>query len=265
MEEAVTTTTKEKPKKQTKLILAIVGIVVLIGGLITGLILSRQKQVVKKEAATSTGVAKIFITPETKVIDVDQTFSANIILDTAGQKISAITVDLGYTYSGTTPPLTATDIQISSNFIVDNRWSFPIKTINAGDGRVQIKIGGLNSSSEGYSTQGEETVATITFKGQTAGSVNATFNSTTTKVTSKTTGEDILLVPNSSGSYTVRGTTETPTPTATATASATPLSVVRSTATPTPVPVPQSGISFPSLISLSLAGVLIIGAVLLAF
>jgi hypothetical protein len=268
-------TVQNKPKSQTKLILVLASVAVLIIGLIAGLLLVRQNQRVSQKAATPTGTAQIYITPETKIIDVNQTFTANILLNTAGQAISALTIDLSYPYSGDNPPILATDVQINSNFIVNDKWNFPIKTINASSGKVQIKIGGLNSSSQGYTTQGEETVATITFKGQAAGAINATFNSASTKVTNKTTGEDILLVPNSSGSYTVRGVstdaTLTPTPSSTTSAqstsspTATAIPAKDTSPTPSPIAAPKSGVSLPTTIGIAAGMLLLVVSMLLVF
>ena len=265
--------TQVKKNKSKEILIAILGTLLLGMGLAVGILLVRQNQQIKEKAATSTGTVKVFLSPETKTVQAGQTFSVNILLDTDGRYISALTLDLSYPYTGDTPPIEAKDVQVSSNLIVSGNWNFPIKTVNSDNQLVQIRIGGLNSSSQGYKTTGEETVATINFKAQKEGSINLAFNPTTTKATDKTTGEDILLTPSSYGSYTVQATTGTATPIATATPSGSETQTPQATRTPipvntptsSPVPAPESGISFPTAIGIGSGILLLIGASMLAF
>lgn len=272
MDPIVTTPTKTNSK--SKLIILILSLVIVIAGAVAGFILVRQNQQIQEKAAVSTGTAKVYISPTTKTIEVGDTFTVNLLLNTAGQYVSAVTLDLSYSYSGSTPPIEATDVQINSSLLTDGSWKFPIKTINDSDGTVQIKIGGLNSSQAGYKTSSEESVATITFKAQEAGVINVNFNSTTTKAMSKDTGSDILLIPDSNGTYTATGETATPTATSTSDsddeddAAATPTATSTSKSwispTPTAVPAPESGVSLPTTIGIGLGGILLVGSLLLA-
>lgn len=261
-----TITSSPKSPFPTKIVLLLVLVAVIIAGAIVGVYLVGRQTKINQKAAISTGVAKIYLSPETKTVKAGESFSVNVLLDSAGQKITAITVDLSYPYSGSTAPLKANDVQISPGLSTDTFWKFPIKTITDEDGRIQIKIGGLNSSEDGYQTQGEEVIATITFKGETAGTANLAFNTTTTKLTNKDTGEDILLTPRSSGLYTVSASQEaTATPTSTPSASPSP-STRRptETITPSPVPVPDSGVSMPTVVGIGGGILFLIGALMLA-
>ncbi|QLG69839.1 MAG: hypothetical protein CH104c_0608 [Candidatus Woesebacteria bacterium] len=261
--------TQSKKNRNKAILITALGTLLLGAGLAVGILLVKQSQQIKEKAATPTGTVKVFLSPETNSVQVGQVFSVNVLLDTDSRYISALTLDLSYPYTGDTPPIEATDIQVSSNLIVGGNWNFPIKTINTDNQLVQIRIGGLNSSSQGYKTTGEETVATINFKAQAAGSINLSFNPTTTKATDKTTGEDILLTPSSYGSYTASGQTTTATPVPTATINNMPTTTTSATphitttpipiATPTPslVPVPESGISLPTVMGIG-GGVLLL-------
>jgi flagellar basal body-associated protein FliL len=269
MDSQIVTPKPVKKSISTKLLILILSLIVIVGGTVAGFILVRQNQQIQEKAATPTGTAKVYLTPETKTVNPNQSFSVNVILDTAGRKITAITIDLSYPYTESTPPITATDIQISSSLTIDQSWKFPIKTINTQDGKVQIKIGGLNSSQTGYQTQGEENIATINFKGVSAGTINMSFNPATTKVTSKDSGEDILLTPSSTGTYTVAGATSNPSANPTSSASPSPSAsasaVPWTSPTPSPIPAPESGVSLPTTIGIASGMVLLIGSILLVF
>ncbi|BCX14495.1 MAG: hypothetical protein KatS3mg088_178 [Patescibacteria group bacterium] len=273
---------QEKKGENKKILIAILGILLLVTGLAIGIILVNQRQEIRKKAVTPTGTVKVFLSPETKNIKEGQAFSVNILLDTAGRYISAVTINLSYSYQEETPPILATDVQVNSSLVVNNNWSFPIKSVNNNtqEKNVEIRIGGLNSSSEGYKTNGEEVIATINFKAQSPGSINLTFNPTTSKVTDKSTAEDILLNPSSSGSYIVTSETppsETPqatfdptNPTPTASPSATivaastsPIPIV--TPTPSLAPIPESGISYPTIINILGSVILLTIAFTIAF
>lgn len=273
-------------KKQNKnILIAILGTLFLVTGLAIGILLVRQNQQIKEKAATITGNPKVFLSPETKTVQEGQTFSVNILLDTSGRYISAITLNLNYSYNEDAPPIVATDIQINSDLVVNNDWSFPIKSVNNNtqDKVVEIRIGGLNSSSQGYKTNGEQVIATINFKAESGGSINLTFNPVTTKITDKSTSEDIALTPSSSGSYLSKSETPqntiTPTPdptttpnlspTASASASATPIKTKNPipivTPTPSLPPTPESGTSFPTVLGIIVGTILLTSAIAITF
>jgi flagellar basal body-associated protein FliL len=283
---------QNKKNETKKIIVAILGTLFLLSGLGVGLILVRQNQQIKEKAATSVGTVRLFLSPETKTVNIDQTFSVNILLDTAGRSISALTIDISYPYEGDSPPITVSDIQINSQLVIDGNWNFPIKTINTENKMTQIRIAGLNSSTQGYKTTGEETVATITFKALSQGSINPSFNPTTTKATEKSTGEDILLVPSSTGNYIsqestttetnsltsaqttnpsptivtknspspTRESTPSPTPKISSTNKATPISI--KSPSPSLMPVPESGFSTPTIIGIGVGVLMLVFSII---
>jgi len=95
-------------------------------------------------------------------------------------------------------------------------------------------------------------------------------------ITRKSDNEDILLIPASTGSFTIAGSqtqvTLTPTPSVRLTTTPTPTTKVSGTPTPTrsttPTPttaqLPDAGVSYPTLFGLGLGILVIVGAVLLA-
>lgn len=281
-------TAQARKSKSKTILISILSTFLLGAGLATGILLVKQNQQIKEKAAQPEGTVKVFLSPDTKTVEIDQNFSVNILLDTGGRYISALTIDLSYPYTGNTPPIEATDLQINSNLVVNGDWNFPIKTINTDNQLVQIRIGGLNSSIQGFKTTGEEVIATINFQAREAGSIKISFNPTTTKATDKSTGDDILLTPSIYGSYTVSApvstetksqptmttmaVTTTPISTLTTSPTITPTATTKTTSraisntetpipalTPTtsPVPMPESGIPYPTILGLS-GGILLI-------
>jgi hypothetical protein len=265
-------------KLPTKLVVVGTVMLVLVLGLIASLFLVRQKQNVKEEAATPTGIVKVFITPETKTVQVGDEFTADILLDTAGQYVSALTIQLEYSYTGDDPPIDATDVQTSTDLMTNKEWSFPVKTTTTTGGKVVIRIAGFNKSTTGFKSTGEEKVATVTFEALSNGKIDATFNSSESRVTSKTTTQDILLIPSSKGTYTAQGGTDataSPTPSGSASpvpsgsaspsSSSTPSGSTTPSGSGSPAPIPVTGSSTPTLIGIGLGALLLIGSAVLIF
>jgi len=261
MDQTTTVVTPKKPTNKKNLVVVIISLVVLVIGLIAGLILIRSQQNVSEKASTSTGVAKVKISPETKTIKVGDSFNADIYFDTGGRSISAITILLTYTYSGSEPPITTEElVKIDSNLVLDGNWNFPIKSVATQNGTVQIKIGGFNKSQSGYTSSGEEPLASITFKGKSAGTITVSFDTSQSKITNKDDGADVLLTPTVTGRYTVEGSTTT---TPTASSSASPSSTATMSATARPIPV--TGIELPTALGIGLGTLLIVGSAFLVF
>ena len=253
-------------KKKMIIILGLIATVIVLGGLIATLLLIPKGQDIREEAAVSGGIAKVFITPETNIINAGESFQASILFDTAGIAMSAITVQLEYLYEGNDPSISATAIQASSTLITDELWAFPVRSISEEDGKGTIKIAGFSGSVSGYQTSGQEVLATITFQGNSPGSITASFDTSASIITSKENENDILLIPQSTATYTISGATAaptqaptvSPTPTSYPTSTPTPLGGAQvSTPTASPSALPISGLSTPTIIGLSLGMILI--------
>ncbi len=241
-----------KPKKNIKktIIFAVVTLIVLSAGIVAGLLLVRQPQDFREKAAVPTGTARIYLTPETKTISAGETFTATILFDTAGIAISGLTVKLEYPYTGDEPPISATSVEINPSLVLDSNWDFPYKNITEEGGAGKIEIAGLSTSTAGYTTDGQENLATITFRGNRSGTINVSFNANESVIASKDAEEDILLIPQSSGTYIVSGGSQTSSPTPTSSPSPSPSSTgtgigttgsASPTATAPPVPVTGVG------------------------
>lgn len=218
-------------------------LILLLAALLAGLYLIRQQQLVGKKAAIPTGTATISLNPETKTVAPGTSFPVQIAFTTAGLPISAVTVDLSYPYTGTEPPITVTNVQLNASLLATGEWSVPFKSFPAENGVQKIKIAAVNTSLGGYTATTETVLGSIIFQGNSPGTITVTFNATESKITVKSTGQDNLLTPASTGVYTVQGVSASPTPTTGVLPSATPRPT-SGQATPTP---PPSGLTCASL------------------
>ena len=246
-----------------------------------------RRQLIIPRAATTTGTALTHLDLESKTITTaGDTFQVNVPFTTGGNPISAVTIELNYSYTGAEPPFTVTTITPNSALTQTGEWSFPIKSFTMSGGAAQIKIAAINTSIAGFSAADETILATVTFKAtNTPGTISVTFNPTSSKITLKATGSDNLLIPTSSGTYVFQSSgSPSPTPTTAAAdptptpttgdggggggdngnpaATPTPRSHARANPRPTAIPtLPVAGNSFPTAV-LAVIGLLflLIGA-----
>lgn len=209
------------------------------------MVLVGQKQLFRKKAAVQGGTAQVRLVPESKTVGVGGTFGVEVRFTPGAEPVSAITVQLNYTYPGSQPPLSVASIVANPQLLGTGYWSMPIKTVTTSGGLVRVRIAAINTSLSGFSSANEEMLATINFRGDVPGTINVTFDAVESKVTLKSTATDTLLIPTSVGTYTVTGEspasptpTGAPSPTPTPTPHPTPTSTPGPTPTPTPTPAP---------------------------
>lgn len=126
--------------KHKALIFGGIGLLLAAIGVIASLVLMNLPQDVRQKAATETGTAQIKISPATATIQPGQSTTATVSFNTAGQVIQGIAVELNYAYSGTVPPMVASEIVVdptmsSSGFACDT------KTITDTVSPVKIEVG----------------------------------------------------------------------------------------------------------------------------
>lgn len=278
------------PADKKKIAVAIFLVLVLVGGFIAGLILVRQRQDIREEAAVPGGEATVRLSPETGSFEVGDSFPVSVSFNTNGIPVSGISVRLRYPYSGTTPELTVSGLTLNSSLLSSGDWSCPTRDVSEENGNVIIDVGCANTSAAGYSTASDVQLFRFNLTVGRTPSVNPvplTFDNNQTVITSESTGEDIALIPSSSGSYTIGGTTTqptaTPTPTGTTTQTTpTPTTAVTSTPTPTstatPTPtstssaqtskggteLPDAGVSLPAIVAISAGALMMLAAFALA-
>lgn len=274
-----------------KVIVALLIIVVAIGGFVAGLVLLRQRQDLREEAAVPTGEAEVSIQPESGSFEVGDTISTSVFFDTANIAISGVAVRLTYPFSGSTPEVTVSSIEVNPSLLGTGDWTCPTQNSTQQGGNVVIDIACANTSAAGFTADTNTLLANVDLRINRAPATSplvVSFDSASSIITRKSNNEDILLIPTSTGTYTIAGagteveatptptTAEevTPTPTSTTTLTPTPTSTVSATATPTPTTstttkggeeLPDAGVPFPTIFGAGLGVLTILGALLLAF
>jgi hypothetical protein len=285
-----------------RVIVVFVIILVAIGGFATGLYLLQERQTITEKAAVPGGEAKVSWAPATGNYNVGDTINATISFTTAGIPASGIAVRAMYPFSGSSPEVSVTGIRINSALLSNGNWTCPTQNASQQGGNIVIDIACANTGASGFTSTSDTLLANIDLKVNKAPSaaLEIKFDPALSVVTRKTDNQDILLIPSSTGKYTIAGAaaentptpttragtaTPTPKPTATTKATATPKPTATSkvTATPTtdagvggvgdtgtvtPTPttstLPDAGVSLPTVFGMGLGIFVILGATLLA-
>jgi len=279
------------PTTAKRTIFAIIVLLVAGAGIIMGLRLMRERQELREEAAVPGGQAQASLFPETGLFGVGDTFPVSIYFNTANIPISGISIRLTYPYSGATPEYVASDIEINSVLLSSGDWTCPTRNVSAEGGAVNIDIACANISASGFSSSTNTLLATFDFTIERTPAVDPLtlrFDPSMSVVTRKSDGQDILLIPTSTGEYSVSGATgptATPTPTTAIDATTTPTQVPTSTVTPTPTTrltptatgsasptstttkggqeLPDAGVAYPTIFGIFIGIISIIGAFIL--
>jgi len=169
----------------------------------------------------------------------------------------------------------ASDISYNTKLVTDGSWEFPYQKIYTSANNIIIELAGVNNTAEGYATQGQEVLATITFQANKPGTITVAFDEEKSVIADKTSSTDILVIPQSQGVYTVLGDPATPTPSAAGTPVATGSAIPTATpatgsgttvgnTSPTPSPIPVTGFSTPTLFGIGAGFLLILGSLAIA-
>jgi hypothetical protein len=281
-----------------RVVFSILGLIVLVGGVIAGVFLIKQRQQLINKAAVPGGLATVSLFPTSGTFNVGDTFPVSVYFNTSGIAISGITIRLTYPYSGVSPEVAASNISINPVVERSSDWNCPTKTVSAEGGNVLVDIACANVGASGYSNNADTLLATFDL---TVGKAPATnplvlrFDTSQSIITQKSNGQDILNIPDPNsarGVYTISGgalptntsapttaVTSTPSPTPTVGLTATPTTYLTGTVMPTVKPtstpqitqgvggegqLPSAGFSTPTYVGLGLGIVLIIGSIILA-
>lgn len=267
-----------------KIIVAFLIIAVAIGGFVAGLVLLRQRQDLREEASVPGGQAQVSITPETGTYNVGDTIETSVFFNPANISISGVAVKILYPFTGATPEISVQNITISSTLLSSGDWSCPTQETQQEGSNIIINIACGNISASGFTSNSNVLLANVTLQVnrelQTSPLV-VRFDPADSVITRKSDNQDILLIPTSTGSYTVGTTTQpttvpsvtptrspslTPTPTRVPTATATPRVTATGSATntPTTAQLPDAGISYPTILGIGVGVLIIVGAFMLA-
>jgi hypothetical protein len=231
-----------------------------------------------EEAAVPTGTAEVSITPETGNFEVGDTINTSVYFNPANNVISGVAVRITYPFSGATPEVSVQSIQVNQTLLSSGDWTCPTQAHKEEGINEVIDIACGNTSAAGFTANTDTLLANITLRVDRAPAVSPLvlrFDHVKSVITRKSDNQDVLLIPTSSGSYTIAGAgtqiTSTPTPTTAVTGTIsptktpTPTSVATGSATPTGAQqLPDAGVSYPTLFGIGLGVLVIVGAMLLA-
>lgn len=262
-----------------RIIIALLIILVAVGGFVAGLVLLRQRQDLSEEAAVPGGQAEVSIAPSTGNFDVGSVIETTVSFNPANISISGVAVRLTYPFSGTSPEISVESIVVNSALTSTGDWICPTQTSSQQGSNVIIDIGCPNQSASGFTANSDTVLARIKLKVNRAPATQPfiiRFDPALSVITRKSDNQDILLIPTSTGSFTIGGAVQSPTPTLRLSPTITPRVTSATTGTVTPTPrsgtttpttattLPETGVSYPTVFGLGLGLMVIFGALLLA-
>lgn len=263
---------------KTKVVLAILGILILLGGLFIGLILVRRRQEIREKAAPAT---TLLIIPSTQSGTPGQSVDFSIIVDTGENLVIGFDIDLKFNPSA----ITINSLQRGSGVA---SFSQVIRNnIDNSQGVINYSAFTLEKTKvvQGSSVEVMRIAGNIK-PSATAGTYSLSF-APTTAVAGVAEGQNVL-VGKTPGNVVVLGVpAPSSTPTPIVTPSPTPPAIgggadyttpsltpsLTPTPTPTPTPsqtvaptetLPEAGVSYPTIIGLVIGLFLLIGSLVLA-
>lgn len=228
-------------KKKFVLIIVAVLVLALVGLLVYLIQAGKLKPIAAPSGPT------LSLSPGSLIVNIDQTFNVNILLDTAGQAVDG--VDIFYLHYDPQVLEVQDADSATAGVQIQTGSIFPSYLGNVVDpttGKISISGIVMPGSTAGYSGSG--IFATVNFKALAAASSSSVYFDFTPGSTTDTNvaehgnpGNDILAAVNN-GSYTVNNGQPSPTPTPTVTVTPTPTPTETATPTPTktatPTPTP---------------------------
>jgi len=268
------------------IVLAIISLIVAVS-IPVGVYIVSQQQDIRREASVPGGQATVSLSPQTANKNVGESFPVTVSFNTGGIAIQAVAIRIMYPYSGDLPEILTSNLQISPVLQTTGDWTCPVKNVTPENSKVNIDVTCVNTNVAGFSSSTNIQLATFNLTANTVPQNNPvvlTFDSAKSIITRKSNGEDVLLIPTSTASYTIGGgrattppgtATPRPSPTITPTGSpgVTPTGTGTGTGSPTPSPLipaspgdqlPDSGVSLPTLVGIGLGALLLIMATALA-
>lgn len=276
-------------------------LIILVGvsGFLVGLYLLQEQQDIREQAAVPGGQATVSISPSSGDFEVGDNITAEVSFNTSGIPISGVAVRLLYPFSGISPEISVIRVQVDEDLLASGNWSCPTRNAFQQGGNVFIDVACANLSASGFVSNSNIKLATIEMRVNRLPSTNPLvlrFDPQQSVITRRNDNQDILLIPQSQGSYIVKAlsspttapsvtpvpteVTMTSTPTATRSLTMTvtvPLSPTKTiepsitdylgsekNLTPTKAKLPEAGVSIPTVLGAVLGILIVVGAILLA-
>lgn len=220
---------------------SLLAIIILAGGIVAGVFLVRQQQELREKAAVPGGQARVSLFPTSGSFKVGDSLPVSVYFNTSGVSISSIKLRLLYPFTGTSPEISASDIEINQVIEKSGNWNCPTKSVTTEGQNIAIDIACANISATGFSTNSDTLLATFDL---TVNSIPQTnpfslrFDPSQSIITQKSNGQDILNIPNNETGVAIFTVSLPDGPTPIPTKVIAPTSTVRPTATPTAAKTP---------------------------
>lgn len=212
----------ETVKSKRKIVGGVLGILVLVTFLASGVYLIRNRQSTKTEATNP----ELSLYPNGTNFNIGDTFEVAVSIDTKGMSVSA--ADLKVRYE--TNKLEALSVVPIGDFLPTVLLPGTIDSSDPSSGRASITLGALINETGAYPKSGIGALAQITFKAKAAGSTDITFGDETAIAA---VGQNVNVVGTKNpAQIDVAGTVIDPT----ATSEATPTTIAQPTPTTTSNP-----------------------------
>ena len=181
-----------------KLIVAVLIIVVAIGGFVAGLFLLRERQQITEEAAVPGGQAEVSVDPSTGNFDIGDSITAGVSFNPANIAISGVAVRLTYPFAGATPEVTVESIEVNPTLLSSGAWTCPTQNATQQGSNVIIDIACANTSASGFVANTNTLLANISLSVEREPATEPfvlRFDPALSVITRKSDNQDILLIP----------------------------------------------------------------------
>lgn len=181
-------------------------IILMIFAIPLGVYLVKQRQEIRKKASTPTGTATVSLSPASDNYEVGQSFPVSVYFNPVSIPISSIAVRITYQFSGASPKVVASSLEINPSLLGTGDWMCPVKTITPVGNQVQIDIACANVTTDGFTAVSDTLLASFNLVANEVPTVNPVvlrFDPQESKIQSKIDNTDILLTPTATASYTI--------------------------------------------------------------
>lgn len=209
--------------------------------------LTKQRQEIRKKAASPSGIATVSFAPASGNFSVGQIFPVAVKINPNGVDISSVQISFNYDFAGQTPEIEIEDADLTKSGIQIPEGNLPlnydlpnsnIALIDTQNKKVTVILAAYSLT--GYTSSQEVTLTTINFRAVSpVNQKTISFDPTLSKITKLEDGQDILKTPTSTGTYTIGNL-----PTGTITP---PITLTPTIPTPTITPGPTTSPPFPTL------------------
>lgn len=170
----------------------------------------QQNQNPQSRAAVSGGTATVSMSPATATVNVGDTLPVKLYFNTNGEAVQIVTMRVTYSYSGSSPEVSASALAIDSDFLVNGNgdWTCSVQSIDSTAPDVNVDVSCANTNIAGFTSTSDVQIASFDLKATAVPSSNpltVKFDPSNSRIRKKSDNSDILLTPTSQLALTVSG------------------------------------------------------------